>query len=134
MVAATVRTVFEQPDRQAAQTQLAHVCTILQEKFPAVVALLVEAEEEILTFHDFPQPHWRQIASTTPLERLNKERKRRSAVVGIFPGREAVLRLFSALLAEQTDEWLVGRHYFSETSLRAVLHDAPSPREEVAVA
>jgi hypothetical protein len=65
-----------------------------------------------------------------PLHHAGQQR----AVAGIFPGREAVLRLFSAPLAEQTAEWLVGRHYFSETSLRAVLHDAPSPREEVAVA
>ncbi len=121
MVGATVRTIFEQADRKAAQTQLAHVCELLHERFPAVVTLLAEAEEEILTFYDFPQPHWRQIYSTNPLERLNKELKRRSQVVGIFPNRAAVLRLFSALLAEQTDEWLVGRHYFSETSMRPVL-------------
>jgi len=121
MVAATVRTIFEQADRQAAQTQLAHVCTVLEQKFPAVVTLLGEAEQEVLTFSDFPQPHWRQIYSTNPLERLNKELKRRSQVVGIFPNRAAVLRLFRALLAEQTDEWLVGRHYFSETSMRPLL-------------
>jgi putative transposase len=136
MVGATVRTIFEQADRPAAQAQLAHVCTILQEKFPTVVALLVEAEEAILTFYDFPQPHWRQIYSTNPLERLNKELKRRSQVVGIFPNRAAVLRLFSALLAEQTDEWLVGRHYFSETSMRPLLASAesglPSAAPEVA--
>jgi len=136
MVGATVRTVFEQADRTAAQTQLAHVCTILQEKFPAVVALLVEAEEELLPFYDFPQPHWRQIYSTNPLERLNKELKRRSQVVGIFPNRAAVLRLFSALLAEQTDEWLVGRHYFSEVSMRPLLEAAapalPAANTEVA--
>lgn len=136
MVGAAVRTVFEQPDRAAAQTQIAHVCELLHERFPAVVALLGEAEEEILTFYDFPQPHWRQIASTNPLERLNKELKRRSQVVGIFPNRAALLRLFSALLAEQTDEWLVGRHYFSETSMRSLVEPvAPAlatPTEEAA--
>jgi transposase-like protein len=134
MVAATVRTVFEQADRQAAQRQLAEVCQALAGRFPGVVTLLTEAEEELLPFYDFPPAHRRQIYSTNPLERLNKELKRRSAVVGIFPGREAVLRLFAALLAEQTDEWLVGRHYFSETSMRAVLRDAPTPPEEAAVA
>src|SRR5579885_1578440 len=136
MVGATVRTIFEQADRKAAQTQLAHVCELLHERFPAVVTLLAEAEEEILTFYDFPQPHWRQIYSTNPLERLNKELKRRSQVVGIFPNRAAVLRLFSALLAEQTDEWLVGRHYFSETSMRPLLEAAapalPAANTEVA--
>jgi putative transposase len=121
MVAATVRTIFEQPDRAAAQRQLAQVSTLLQDKFPKVVQLLAEAEEEILPFYDFPAAHRRQIYSTNPLERLNKELKRRSAVVGIFPNREAVLRLFGALLAEQTDEWLVGRHYLSEVSMQGLL-------------
>jgi putative transposase len=127
MVAATVRTIFQQPDRRAAQEQLARVVEMLQERFPAAVALLVEAEEEILTFYAFPAEHRRQIASTNPLERLNKELKRRSAVVGIFPNRAAVLRLLGAILAEQNDEWLVGRRYFSEGSMRKVL----GPAEEL---
>jgi transposase-like protein len=117
MVAATVRTIFEQPSRQAAQAQLRQVVGLLA-RFPTVVRLLVDAEEEVLTFYDFPAAHRRQIYSTNPLERLNKELKRRSAVVGIFPNRPAVLRLFGALLAEQSDEWRVARHYFSDTSMR----------------
>ena len=121
MVAATVRTVFEQTDRSAAQTQLARVVETLGDRFPQVVALLVEAEEEIVPFYDFPAEHRRQVYSTNPLERLNKELKRRSQVVGIFPNRAAVLRLFCALLAEQNDEWLVGRRYFSEASMHKVL-------------
>jgi putative transposase len=124
MVAATVRTIFQQPDRRAAQEQLARVVEMLRDRFPHAVALLVEAEEEILTFYDFPAEHRRQIASTNPLERLNKELKRRSAVVGIFPNRAAVLRLLGAILAEQNDEWLVGRRYFSEGSMRKVLGPA----------
>jgi len=104
MVAATVRTIFEQPDRAAAETQLLQVIEALQARFPAVVQLLLDAEGEVLAFYDFPPEHRRQIASTNPLERLNKELKRRSAVVGIFPNRGAVLRLFGALLAEQNDE------------------------------
>jgi transposase-like protein len=92
-----------------------------------VVALLEEAEGDILSFYDFPPEHQRQIASTNCLERLNKELKRRSAVVGIFPNRAAVVRLFGALRAEQTDEWLVSRRYFSEVSMRRVLHRAGDP-------
>jgi transposase-like protein len=125
MVAAAVRPIFQQPDRTAAQRQLREVCKGLQTKFPHAVALLAEAEEEIFTFYDFPAEHRRQIYSTNPLERLNKELKRRSAVVGIFPNRAAVIRLLGALLMEQNDEWLVGRHYFSETSMHKLLHPPP---------
>ena len=130
MVAATVRTIFEQPDRTAAEAQLLQVIEALQARFPAVAQLLLDAEGEVLAYYDFPPEHRRQIASTNPLERLNKELKRRSAVVGIFPNRHAVLRLFGALLAEQNDEWLVAGHrYMSETSLRKLLfqgeEDAP---------
>jgi putative transposase len=130
MVAATVRTIFAQPDRAAAETQLLHVIEALQARFPTVVQLLLDAEGEVLAYDDFPPEHRRQIASTNPLERLNKELKRRRAVVGIFPNRHAVLRLFGALLAEQNDEWLVAGHrYMSETSLRQILfqgeEDAP---------
>ena len=87
--------------------------------------MLTEAEEELFTFYDFPLEHRRQIYSTNPLERLNKELKRRSAVVGIFPHRAAVIRLLGALLAEQNDEWLVGRHYFSEPSMHKLLPPPP---------
>ena len=119
MVAATVRTIFDQPDRATAEAQLLQVVEALAERFPAVTQLLLDAEGEILTFYDFPSEHRRQIYSTNPLERLNKELKRRSAVIGIFPNRGAVLRLFGVLLAEQNDEWLVAGHrYMSETSLR----------------
>jgi len=130
MVAATVRTIFEQSDRASAATQLRHVCDILAPRFPAVVQLVEDAESEILTFYDFPVEHRRQVYSTNPLERLNKELKRRSAVVGIFPNRQAVLRLFCALLAEQNDEWLVGQHrYFSEASMAKILN----PKEDETV-
>ncbi len=125
MVAATVRPIVEQPNREAAQAQLRQVCTVLAKRFPKAVELLESAEEEIFAFYDFPKEHWRQIYSTNPLERLNKELKRRSVVIGIFPNRDAVIRLFGALLAEQNDEWLVQRHYFSEASMRKLLEPSP---------
>jgi transposase-like protein len=128
MVAATVRTIFDQPDRVAAEAQLLQVVEALGDRFREAVQLLLDAEGEILTFYDFPPEHRRQIYSTNPLERLNKELKRRSAVVGIFPNRAAVLRLFGALLAEQNDEWLVAGHrYMSEVSLRKLFR--PSEEE-----
>jgi putative transposase len=134
MVAATVRPIFQQSDRQEAQAQLAHVCATLGARFPRVVELLAEAEEDILAFYDFPREHWRQIYSTNPLERVNKELKRRSAVVGIFPNRMALLRLLGSLLLEQNDEWLVSRHYFSETSMRRLGDALTEPTRELATA
>jgi putative transposase len=133
MVAATVRTIFEQPHRAAAETQLLVVIESLQARFPEVVQLLLDAEHDILTLYDFPVEHRRQIYSTNPLERWNKELNRRSAVVGIVPNRGAVRRLFGALLAEQNDEWLVGHRYVSETSMRKLFagpDDARVPQLE----
>jgi transposase-like protein len=132
MVAATVRPIFQQQSREQAQAQLAQVCALLRPRFPKVVELLEAAEEEILAFYDFPSEHWRQLYSTNPLERLNKELKRRSAVVGIFPNRHSVIRLFGALLAEQNDEWIVARHYFSDASMRKIEENA-SHKEETAL-
>ncbi len=134
MVAATVRPIFHQGSRQEAQSQLRQVCATLGARFPKVVELLVGAEEDIFAFYDFPKEHWRQIYSTNPLERVNKELKRRSAVVGIFPNRASVLRLLGALLAEQNDEWLVGRHYFSEASMRKLSQPQAEAELELATA
>jgi putative transposase len=131
MVGAAVRTIFQQESRAAAQEQLRTVCETLREKFPAVIQILTLAEEEVLTFYDFPPAHWRQIYSTNPYERLNKELKRRSAVVGIFPNRESVIRLLGAVLAEQNDEWLVGRRYFSEESMQALLRPRDQEAEQL---
>ncbi len=128
MVASAIRTVFEQPDEAAARTQLGHVVAGLAPRFPAVADLLVEAEDDLLAHMAFPESHRRQIRSTNPLERLNKEIKRRTAVVGIFPNRGAVIRLVGMILAEQDDEWQDGRRYFRPETMAAI--DA-APAEEV---
>jgi transposase-like protein len=86
-----------------------------------VAEQLEQAEEDILAYMAFPREHWRQLHSTNPLERLNKEIKRRSNVVGIFPNRQAVIRLIGAVLMEQQDEWEIGRRYFSMESMRKTL-------------
>ena len=117
--------------RQEVQAVLGQVCDTLGARFPKVVELLAGAEEDILAFYDFPKEHWRQIYSTNPLERVNKELKRRSAVVGIFPNRMAVIRLLGSLLLEQNDEWLVGRRYFGEASMRKISEPSAEPAREL---
>jgi putative transposase len=118
MVAATIRTVFAQPDAAAARQQLSTVADMLRGRFPAVADQLVDAEADLLAYAAFPRAHWRRIWSTNPLERVNKEIKRRANVVGIFPNDDAVIRLVGAVLLEVHDEWQVAeRAYFSEHSM-----------------
>lgn len=118
MVAALVRTVFVQPDRKAADAQLTQVVAMLHDRYPKAAELLEAAAEDILAFMQAPPEHWRQVYSTNPLERLNKEIGRRTDVVGIFPNRAAVLRLVGAVLLEQNDEWIAApRRYFSLESM-----------------
>ena len=124
MVAATIRTVFVQPDAATAREQWRRVADQLRPRFPRVAQLLDDAEDEVLAYLAFPQEHWRQIWSNNPQERLNKEVKRRTDVVGIFPNDRAVIRLVGAILAEQNDEWQIARRYFSAESL-AKLSPAP---------
>src|ERR687885_603088 len=116
MVAATIRTVFVQPDSTSAREQWRRVADQLRPRFPKLAQLLDEAEGDVLAYLTFPREHWRQIWSNNPLERLNKEVKRRTDVVGIFPNERAIVRLVGAILAEQHDEWQVARRYFSAES------------------
>jgi transposase-like protein len=117
MVAATIRTVFVQPDVPSAQEAWRRVADGFRGKWPRLATLLDEAEVDVLAYLAFPSEHWRQIWSNNPLERLNKEIKRRTDVVGIFPNPAAVVRLVGSVLAEQHDEWQVSRRYFSAESL-----------------
>jgi transposase-like protein len=125
MVAATIRTVFVQPDATTARETWRKVADGFRPRWGRLAELLDEAEADVLAYLAFPPEHWRQVWSNNPLERLNKEVKRRTDVVGIFPDRAAVVRLVGAVLSEQHDEWQVARRYFSAESL-AKLH-----REEV---
>ena len=119
MVTATIRTIFAQPDADAARTQLRAVADMLADRLPQVADALLDAEVDLLAFTAFPKAHWRRILSTNPLERLNKEIKRRANVVGILPDDDAITRLIGAVLLEQHDEWQVAeRRYFSEESMK----------------
>jgi putative transposase len=118
MVAAALRSVFVQQEATAVEQQWDQVISMLTEKFPAAAALMAQAKEDVLAFRSSPPEHWRKIWSTNPLERLNKEIKRRTRVVGIFPNDAAIIRLVGALLLEQQEEWqLEGRRVFSELSM-----------------
>src|SRR3982750_4113654 len=110
-VATLVRTVFDQPDADAVHAQYARVVATIEAKFPDAATHLDEARGELLAFTAFPREIWRQIGSNNPQERLNKEIRRRTDVVGIFPNRAAIIRLVGAVLAEQTDAWGEGRRH-----------------------
>jgi transposase-like protein len=126
MVAATIRTVFAQPDASSARDQWRKVADGLQGRFPRVANLMQEAEVDVLAYAAFPAEHWRKIWSNNPIERLNKEIKRRSDVVGIFPNSAAVIRLVGAVLAEQHDEWQVARRYLSAESMAKLAKEVSS--------
>jgi len=134
-VAAIVRTVFAQPDHATAMAQLKKVADGLRTRFGRAAALLEEAAEDVLAYRLFPSEHQRQLHSTNVLERLNKEIKRRSNVVGIFPSAQSTLRLVGAVLLEQDDEWAVAdRRYFSAESMKQLTAPAlpPSTQELLA--
>jgi putative transposase len=118
-VSTLVRTIFEQPDAKSVRAQHAHVVAALEAKLPAAAGHLDAARDDILAFTAFPREVWRQIWSNNPQERLNKEIRRRTDVVGIFPGRDAIIRLVGAVLAEQNDEWTESRRYMGLEMLAA---------------
>ena len=118
MMAAAVRTIFAQPGREAAGNQLRYVAETISSRWPKASQLLLNAEDDVLAFMAFPRVHWTRIYSTNVLERLNKEVKRRTKVVEIFPDIPSVIRLVGTLLAEADDEWQIHRRYFSKESMR----------------
>jgi putative transposase len=125
MVAAAIRTIFAQPDQDHVETQFDEITTMLRRQFPVVADMLADARADLLAFASFPIVHWKKIWSTNPLERLNKEIKRRTNVVGIFPNEASLTRLVTAVIAETHDEWQVcDRRYLSEGSMNK-LYEQP---------
>ena len=136
VVASLVRSIFAQPDAASVWAQHARVVTELTDRVSAAANLLAEAAPDLLAFTAFPVEHWRQIWSNNPQERLNRDLRRRTDVVGIFPNRAAVLRLVGASLAEQHGEWAVARRYMSVESLanaRAHAVDTMTPEVPMAL-
>lgn len=128
-VATIVRSIYQQPTREEVLERHAAAVEQLQERFPEAAEMLADASPEILAFANFPPVHWRQIRSNNPQERLNKEIRRRTDVVGIFPDRSSAIRLIGAVLAEQNDEWAVSRRYLSEESMTPLFLRALPPPE-----
>ncbi|MBM5801539.1 MAG: IS256 family transposase [Cyanobacteria bacterium K_DeepCast_35m_m2_023] len=129
MVAAALRSVFAQQNKEAVLEQWDQVSAMLAAKFPRAAELMAEAREDVLAFRHFPPQHWKKIWSTNLLERVNEEIKRRTRVVGIFPNDAAIERLVGAVLLEQDEHWqLEGRRMFSSESMAAIpaLDDLPA--------
>ena len=127
MAAAAVRTIFAQPDPGSVRGQLEVIAGMLGRQFPTVETMLRDAADDITACADFPVEHWKKIWSTNPLERVNREIKRRTDVVGVFPNPAALLRLTGAVLAEIHDEWQVSdRRYLSEASMALLLQPGPA--------
>ncbi len=126
-VAATLKTIFAQENKAGAEAQGDAVADAPREKNEKLGAFMDASRDEVLAYMSFPREHRAQIASTTPLERVNREVKRRSDVVGIFPNDEAIVRLVGALMLETNDEWAVARRYMSLESLARVT-DTPTVR------
>jgi putative transposase len=131
MVAAAIRTIFAQPDAAHVHEQLAVIAGMLGRQSVKVESMLRDATEDLLAFTSFPAAHWKKIWSTNPLERLNKEVKRRTDVVGVFPNPEALLRLAGAVLVEAHDEWqATDRRYLGEATM--ALLNSPRLKEKLA--
>jgi putative transposase len=132
-VKAMLHSVYDQPDTDAVHAQFDRVVDSLGEKLPAVAEHLDSARADILAFTEFPKEIWRQIWSNNPQERLNREIRRRTDVVGIFPARDSLIRLVGAVLAEQHDEWTEGRRYLGldvlAKSRLTIIDGNPTPEE-----
>jgi transposase-like protein len=129
-VADAVRMIFNQPDRYSAGLQLQGLANSMEDLYPQAAKLLLQAEEDILVYKTFPREHWRRIHSTNPLERLHKEVKRRTKVVGVFPDRASVLRLVGMNLKEIDDDWRAGRNYFQKDSMQLLENWKSVPEKE----
>ena len=131
-----LHSIYDQPDTEAVHAQFDRVVDALTEKLPAVADHLETARADILAFTAFPKEIWRQIWSNSPNERLNREIRRRTDVIGIFPDRPSIIRLVGAVLAEQHDEWAEGRRYLGLdvlTRAQAVTHHSKEVTDHLAL-
>ena len=131
MVAAAIRQAFLQTDAAAAHQTWRHVADQLRPRWPKLAAFIDDSETDVLSYLDFPEQHRSKLHSTNPLERLNKEVKRRADVVGIFPNEAAIVRLIGAVLLEQNDEWQLQHRYMQVEAMAEVIAPASAadPRQ-----
>lgn len=127
MVAAAIRQAFNQPDRDSAGETWHHVADQLRKRWPKLAALMDETEADVLAFMSFPAQHRTKLHSTNPIERLNKEVKRRADVVGIFPNEDSITRLIGAVLFEQNDEWQTQHRYMQVEAFAQIDADEADP-------
>ena len=132
IVTAALRTAFDQDTLAESKEHWAKLIEAFQPRHPKLAELMLRAEEDVLAYKTFPQAHWRQIHSTNPLERLNKEIKRRTNVVGIFPNEPAIKRLVGALMLEQNDEWAVTRRYMTLETVATICEDVTMDPAKIA--
>jgi transposase-like protein len=132
IVTAALRTAFEADSKMAANEKWGSLINAFEARYPKLAELMTRAEEDVLAYKAFPQAHWQQIHSTNPLERLNKEIKRRTSVIGIFPNEAAITRLVGALMLEQNDEWAITRRYMSLETVRELCNDARLDAAQIA--
>ncbi len=123
VVAAAIRQAFTQPDQKGAQEIWRHVADQLRPRWPKLSALMDDSEPDVLAYMAFPTQHRTKLHSTNPLERLNKEVKRRADVVGIFPNEESIIRLIGAVLFEQNDDWQ-GQHRYMQVEAFSLIDTA----------
>ncbi len=132
MVAAAIRTVFMQADHAAASKTWRQVADQLRQRIPKLAAMMDDAEADVIAFMAFPKSHWPKLHSTNPIERLNKEVKRRADVVGIFPNEASITRLVGAILLEQNDEWQLQHRYMTLETMAVRTDEQPTALTHIA--
>ena len=129
-VADAIKLIFEQPDHRTAQTYLEHLAEAMHSHWPKAAEMLLEAKEDILVYKTFPEEHHRSIHSVNPLERLNREIRRRTRVVGVFPDRLSVYRLVGTLLVNIDEDWRAGRRYMGKEGIEKIFKRFPERKEK----
>jgi transposase-like protein len=130
-VAEAVKLIYEQPDQASAKRFLERLAQVMAPRWPKVAQMLLDAEDDILAYKTFPQEHHRSIHSVNPLERLYREVRRRTRVVGVFPHRASVFRLVGALLMDIDENWRGGRRYMAREGIQKLLNpELEEPSEQ----